>query len=149
MKYNTYLTIKKSIQYPKFGGFNNGHRTQPIQPEFILEKLLLDLETEDPQIPRSTLSYRRSTSVERPLQISSFMQNKANFRKAKMNVNFYSTKDYENERLSRLRENKPNQTQFQKGHLCCSAERCKSANRPTAKSLHLNITLQYNNCQTV
>ncbi|GAJ01435.1 unnamed protein product, partial [marine sediment metagenome] len=58
MKYNTYLTIKKSIQYPKFGGFNNGHRTQPIQPEFILEKLLLDLETEDPQIPRSTLSYR-------------------------------------------------------------------------------------------
>jgi len=82
MKYNTYLTIKKSIQYPKFGGFNNGHRTQPIQPEFILEKLLLDLETEDPQIPRSTLSYRRSTSVEKPLQITSFYAKQTQFPKS-------------------------------------------------------------------
>jgi hypothetical protein len=41
------------------------------------------------------------------------MQNKANFRKAKMKLNSYSTKDYENEQLCRLRQNKPNQTQFQ------------------------------------
>jgi len=38
-------------------------------------------------------------------------QFKANFRKAKMNLNFYSTKDYENERLCRRAEFKPNQTQ--------------------------------------
>ena len=38
----------------------------------------------------------------------SIMQNKANLRRAKMDVNFYSTKDYENERLSRCGENKAN-----------------------------------------
>jgi len=49
------------------------------------------------------------------------MQNKPNSRKAKMKLNFYSTKDYENK--PRLRapakqsQNKPNQTQFQKGAL--------------------------------
>jgi len=42
-----------------------------------------------------------------------FMQNKPNFRKAKMKLNFYSAKDYENETAFSLRENKPNQTQFQ------------------------------------
>jgi len=30
-----------------------------------------------------------------------------------MNLNFYSTKDYENEHAFGLRENKPNQTQSQ------------------------------------
>jgi hypothetical protein len=35
-------------------------------------------------------------------------QNKPNFRKAKMNVNLYVIKDYENERLCRRGENKPN-----------------------------------------
>jgi len=40
-------------------------------------------------------------------------QNKAKFRKAKMKLNFYSTKDYENKRLCRFGQNKPNQTQFQ------------------------------------
>jgi len=30
-----------------------------------------------------------------------------------MNVNFYLTKDYKNERLCRRRENKPKQSQFQ------------------------------------
>ncbi len=37
-----------------------------------------------------------STSVENPLQINLFMQSKPNFQKSQMNVNFYSTKDYEN-----------------------------------------------------
>jgi len=37
-----------------------------------------------------------STTVENSLQISSFMQNKPNFRKAKMNVNIYNTMTYEN-----------------------------------------------------
>jgi len=43
-----------------------------------------------------------------------FMQNKANFRKAKMKLNSYSTKDYENETAFGLWENKPNQSQSQK-----------------------------------
>ena len=40
-------------------------------------------------------------------------QNKPNFRKAKMNVNFFSEKDYKNELCRKLQKNKPNQTQFQ------------------------------------
>ena len=37
-----------------------------------------------------------------------FMQNKPNFRKAKMNVNIYYTKAYNNETAFRRRKNKPN-----------------------------------------
>jgi hypothetical protein len=37
------------------------------------------------------------TTVVRALQIQPFLQNKPNFRKVKMKLNFYSTKDYENE----------------------------------------------------
>jgi hypothetical protein len=37
-----------------------------------------------------------------------FMQNKPNFRKAKMNLNVYLTKTYENNLCSGLLENKPN-----------------------------------------
>ncbi len=36
-----------------------------------------------------------------------------------MNVTSFITKDYENERLSRLRENKPNQTQSQTQRTLC------------------------------
>jgi hypothetical protein len=75
------------------------------------------------------------TLVKNPLQIAPFMQNKPNFRKAKMNVSAVNTNGYENNRLRRRRENKPNskpikankipkqtqykpnQTQFQTGHL--------------------------------
>ena len=41
-----------------------------------------------------------------------FMQNKPNFRKAQMNVNFYSQKDYENKPAFGVRKNKPKQSQF-------------------------------------
>ncbi len=41
------------------------------------------------------------------------MQNKPNLRNAKMNINCYSTRDYEEKCLSGQRKNKPNQTQFQ------------------------------------
>jgi len=37
-----------------------------------------------------------------------FMQNKPNFRKAKMNISPALTKDYENETAFSLRQNKPN-----------------------------------------
>jgi len=49
-----------------------------------------------------------STTVEESLQISSFIQNKANFRKAQMNVNKVLTKDYGNISNCKLRENKAN-----------------------------------------
>jgi len=39
---------------------------------------------------------------------------KANLKRAKMNVNSYSTKDYENKRRRGLRKNKANQSQFQR-----------------------------------
>jgi hypothetical protein len=41
-------------------------------------------------------------------QFESIMQNKPNFRKAKMKLNSYSTKDYENKSNWKLGENKPN-----------------------------------------
>ena len=41
-----------------------------------------------------------------------FMQNKPNFRKVKMNLNFYPTKDYENKSNWNLAKTKPIQTQY-------------------------------------
>ena len=41
-----------------------------------------------------------------------FMQNKANFKKAQINVKYYLQKDYENESRRRLWENKAKQSQF-------------------------------------
>jgi len=49
------------------------------------------------------------------------MQNKPNFRKAKMNITSAITKDYENISPIRKCQNKPNQTQFQKPHPKSSA----------------------------
>jgi len=49
-----------------------------------------------------------STSVENPLQIYLFMQNKPNFRKSQMNVNSLITMNYENKRNWTLGQNKPN-----------------------------------------
>ena len=49
-----------------------------------------------------------STTVENPLQISSFMQNKANLPDDQMNVNKVLTRDYENETLSERGKNKAN-----------------------------------------
>jgi hypothetical protein len=45
-------------------------------------------------------------------QKCSIMQNKPNFQKAKMKLNFYSTRDYGNEPRLQKPKNKPNQTQF-------------------------------------
>jgi hypothetical protein len=53
-----------------------------------------------------------STSVENPLQISPFMQNKPNFLDALMNVNKVLTKNYENKTLGRRGKNKANQSQY-------------------------------------
>ena len=51
----------------------------------------------------------RNTSDERPILI---MQNKANFQKVRMNLNFYSKKEYENGPVSTGQKNKANQSQF-------------------------------------
>jgi len=48
------------------------------------------------------------TLVKSPLQITPFMQNKANFLDALMNVNPYNTTYYENKWQRRVRKNKPN-----------------------------------------
>jgi len=48
------------------------------------------------------------TTVENPLQIALFMQNKPNFRKSQMNVNNVLTKDYEKRTLGERGKNKPN-----------------------------------------
>jgi hypothetical protein len=45
------------------------------------------------------------------------MQNKPNFLDAQMNVKSFHTVDYENKSNWTFGENKPNQTQFQTGHL--------------------------------
>jgi len=42
-----------------------------------------------------------------------FLQNKANLPDDQMSASSFSTKDYENQPIRRLGENKPNQTQFQ------------------------------------
>ena len=51
---------------------------------------------------------RSSTSVENALQISSFMQNKANLLDAQMNVSTILKREYENIANWKLGENKPN-----------------------------------------
>jgi hypothetical protein len=43
-----------------------------------------------------------------------FMQNKPNFRKAKMNVNIYNTTDYENKSNWTIGQNKPNSNPISK-----------------------------------
>ncbi len=53
-----------------------------------------------------------STTVEKALQISPFLINKANFRKSQVNVKSIHTVVYENKSNWTLGENKPNQTQF-------------------------------------
>jgi len=56
------------------------------------------------------------------------MQNKANLLDAQMNVTSVLTKYYENERLCRRRENKPNQTQFQTFCWGCHTEKIMFCN---------------------
>jgi hypothetical protein len=57
----------------------------------------------------STLNYKyASTLVESALQIHLFMQNKAKFRKVKLNVNKVLTMDYEQMDTWSIGKNKPN-----------------------------------------
>jgi hypothetical protein len=48
------------------------------------------------------------TSVENPLQISLFLQNKPNFADALMNVSSYKTMNYEQITMNNANKNKPN-----------------------------------------
>ncbi len=66
-----------------------------------------------------------STNVENSLQISSFMQNKPNFRKSQMNVYPYNTRDYENKSNWTIGQNKPN----------------SNPNKPNFQNAQMNINL--------
>ncbi|GAI37054.1 unnamed protein product, partial [marine sediment metagenome] len=68
------------------------------------------------------------TTVEKPLQISLFMQNKANFQKSQMNVNKAITRDYENETLGKRGKNKPNTNPIQ------------SQTNPISEKAKMNVT---------
>ncbi len=56
---------------------------------------------------------RPFTTVEKPLQIRLFMQNKPKFRKSQMNVNKVLTKDYDKKTLGEHGKNKPNSNPIQ------------------------------------
>ncbi len=73
----------------------------------------------------SVICLRPSTSVENPLQINLFMQNKPNFRKSQMNANLYNTTDYERKRDWTLGENKPN----------------SNPNKPNLRKAKMNVNL--------
>ncbi len=104
------------------------------------------------QFPKSTneckLTYNKGLQKKRRFRSPKKQsQNKPNFRKARMNLNFYSTKEYENVPLRRRGENKPNQTQFQTQRLsepCPERSRRRSPefrNSPYEEFLTLSLTL--------
>ena len=59
------------------------------------------------------------------------MQNKPNFRKTKMNLNSYLTKDYENERLADAAKTNPIQTQYKPN---------QSQYKPNSRKAKMNVT---------
>ena len=61
----------------------------------------------------SLLTILPSTLVERSLQISSFLTNKANFRKSQMNVTFFITRNYEKKDTWSSGKNKANSNPIQ------------------------------------
>jgi len=61
----------------------------------------------------SLLTIFPSTLVERSLQISSFLTNKANFRKSQMNVSSFITMNYEQRTMNDEIKNKPNSNPIQ------------------------------------
>jgi len=65
------------------------------------------------------------------------MQNKANFRKAQMNVNFTLQKDYENKPACRVQKNKANQSQFQD----CTCEQKKAPRRNAGLEYQVTVKL--------
>jgi hypothetical protein len=65
------------------------------------------------------------------------MQNKPNFPRAAMFLNFYSKKDYENEHSSARQQNKPKQTQFLAAQPSCHGEVLYEAgSNPISKQAH-------------
>ena len=80
--------------------FSNGARTLTPRHQSLFP----------PPVRRRYLSAYKapSTTVENPLQISHFIQNKPNFPDAEMNVTSFYTADYENVTLGKRGKNKPN-----------------------------------------
>jgi len=69
-----------------------------------------------------------STFVESPLQISSFLTNKANFPDTQMNVSRVPTKDYENKTPGERGKNKPNSKPIQ------------TQTKPISEKAKMNVT---------
>ncbi len=78
----------------------------------VISKWLLVIGSETPAVICLLSSVFGPLHLSRALYKSAhFMQNKANLLDAQMNVSSVLTKDYENKRLCRCGENKPDQTQ--------------------------------------
>jgi len=90
-----------------------------------------------------------STTVENPLQISSFMQNKANLLDAQMNVTKVLTNEYENIANCKLGENKPN-TKPNKANLPDDQMNVNNVNKVLTKDYEniSNCTLAENKANT-
>ena len=65
-------------------------------------------------LPLKHTTQNISTSVENPLQINPFMQNKPKLRKLKMTINYCTQRTYKDSRPLELPENKPKQSQTPK-----------------------------------
>ncbi len=79
---------------------------------------------ENPTLAHYSLP-RLSTTVENPLQINLFMQNKPNFRKSQMNVSILLQMDYENKSNWTIGQNKPN----------------SNPNKPNLRKAKMNVNL--------
>ncbi len=91
----------------------------------------------------SPLYICRETSTNQLL----FMQNKPNFKDAKMNVNIYYTKAYNNETVSGSRKNKPNSNPISKQLVAARPRRPESAKMAQKIDVlkHQNIILKKSN----
>ena len=68
-----------------------------------------------------------------------FMQNKPNFRKPKMNLSFYSTRDYENISDWTLSQNKPNPSGLRCLLRSCRTDQTQSRNSYRAPMLEIGF----------
>jgi len=83
------------------------------------------------------------TFVESALQISSFMQNKPNFRNAQMNISDNITREYENKTLGERGKNKPNTKPIQTQSNPIKANKMpkQTQNKPNTNPIKPNFSL--------
>jgi len=79
-----------------------------------------------------------STTVESALQISPFMQNKANFRKSQINISTFITKSYEQLTMNNELKNKANSNPIQTQYKANSNPK-QTQNKPNTKPIKSNF----------